>query len=174
MASPPAAVVLFDMRHIFALLLALLIAALAGTAHADVTSRVDGSGPDAATFEGSVTLTGFTAQGDRVVAVGTLSGTLADAAGETVGEADGVPLRLALDRGSLRATCDLLAARLGPSEAQVGGRAVRLEAIELEVPARAGGAPLRDLLCRLAEALNGQPSAGSLAESLDAALRALG
>ena len=171
MASPPAAVVPFAMRHI---LLVLLLAALPLAAHADVTSRVDGSGPDAATFDGSVTLTGFRAQGDRVVAVGSLSGTLADSAGQTVGEADAEPVRLALDRGSLRASCDLLAARLGPSEAQVGGRAVRLEAIELAVPARAGGAALRDLLCRLAESLNGQPSAGSLAESLDAALRAVG
>lgn len=171
MASPPAVVVLFDMRQF---LLALLLAALPVAAHADVTSRVDGSSPDAATFEGSVTLSGFTAQGDRVFAVGTLSGTLAGAAGETVGEADAQPIRVPLDRGSLRASCDLLAARLGPAEAQVGGRAVRIEPIELEVPARAGGAALRDLLCRLAESLNGQPSAGSLAQSLDAALRALG
>jgi hypothetical protein len=155
-------------------LLALALAALPPAAHADLTSRVDGSAPGSATFEGSVTLTAFAADGDRVVARGTLSGTLEDAAGEPVAEADGQPLRLAVDRGSLRASCDLLAARLQAGEVQVGGRAVRLEAIELEVPARAGGAPLREILCGLAEALRGQPSAASLAASLDAALRTLG
>jgi hypothetical protein len=157
------------------LLLALaLAAALPLAAHADVTTRVDGSAPGSATFEGSVTLTGFAAEGDRVVAVGTLSGTLEDGAGEPLAEADGQPLRLAVERGALRASCDLLTARLQAGEVQVGGQGVRLEAIELEIPARAGGAPLRETLCRLAEMLRGQPDAGSLAASLDAALRALG
>ena len=156
------------------LALALALAALPLAAHADVTTRVDGSAPGSATFEGSVTLTGFAADGDRVVATGTLSGTLEDGAGERIAETDGQPLRLAVDRGALRATCDLLTARLQAGEVQVGGQGVRLEAIELEVPARAGGAPLRETLCRLAEMLRGQAAAGSVAESLDAALRALG
>ena len=156
------------------LALALALAALPLAAHADVTTRVDGSAPGSATFEGTVTLTGFAADGDRVVATGTLSGTLEDGAGEPIAEIDGQPLRLAVDRAALRATCDLLTARLQAGEVQVGGQGVRLEAIELEVPARAGGAPLRETLCRLAEMLRGQAAAGSVAESLDAALRALG
>jgi hypothetical protein len=120
-----------------------------------------------------VTLTGFAAEGDRLVAAGTLSGALSDPAGERVAEVAGQPLRLTVDRGSLRASCELLAARLEAGEVRVGGQPVRLEPIELEVPARAGGPPLRELLCQLAESLRGQPRAQSLAETLDAALDTL-
>jgi hypothetical protein len=141
-------------------------------ARGDLTSRVDGSA-GGATFEGSVTLTRFSADGDRLVAQGTLSGAVADASGERVAETTGQALRLAVDRGSLRATCDLLAARLDAGEVRVGELTVRLDAIELELPARAGGAPLRELLCRLAEELRSSSGAETLARTLDAALDTL-
>jgi hypothetical protein len=150
----------------------VLLTGLTPAASADLTSRADGSA-GSATFQGSVTLTAFAADGDRLVAVGTLSGAVADASGERVAETTGQALRLAVDRGSLRASCDLLAARLDAGEVRVGELSVRLDAIELEVPSRAGGAPLRELLCRLGEELRSSTGAETLARTLDAALDTL-
>jgi hypothetical protein len=152
-----------------ALVLPVPLAARAG----NLTLRVDG-GAGAASFDGAVNLGGFTAEGDDLVATGTLSGAVTDAAGERLATADGQPVRLRVARGSLAATCDQLALRLGPQDVTVGTQSVRLEPIELEVPARAGGAPLRELLCGLEKALRAGPAATDLARSLDAVLRTLG
>lgn len=161
------------MRHILPLLVCLLLVPLAAPAAGNLSLRVDGSGPGT-TFDGSVTLTGFAADGGDLVASATLSGSVTDAAGERVATAARQPLRLRVAGGSVAATCDQLALRFTAQEVNVGGQAVRLEPIEVEVPARAGGAALRDLLCRLQESLRGNPPAPDVARSLDQALATLG
>jgi hypothetical protein len=139
----------------------------------NLTLRVDG-GAEAGSFEGAVNLRGFAADGDSLVALATLSGALRDAEGKRLASADDLALRLPVAGGSLRASCEQLAMRLGPYEVLIGGQRVRLEPIELEVPARAGGAPLRDLLCALERSLRGSPAQAELARALDAVLAALG
>lgn len=162
-----------DLRLVWGVLLALS-ALLALPAHAgNLTLRVDG-GAEGASFEGAVNLTGFGVDGGALVAEARLSGALRDAAGERIGNANDQAVRLPLARGSLRATCDQLSLRLGPQDVTVAGQTVRLEPIELEMPARVGGAPLRDLLCGLEQKLRDGAPAPEIARTLDAVLSALG
>jgi hypothetical protein len=165
-------------RHlpVFTLALALLCGSSRSVdaQSGNLTTRVDGSFAGG-TFDGAVTLQRFEAQGDRLVAVGTLDGTLTDAAGEEVGTLRDQPLRLAVGAGSLAATCDLLTARLGPTTVEGSGQRVELAAVELEISARAArGDRLRNLLCGLHDKLAGGASAGALAAELDRVLGALG
>jgi hypothetical protein len=174
-ALPRVAIQRVTRVHLALIHAALLAAALSAAASAaNLTLRVEGQA-GAATFEGTVGLSAFAAEESAELAgVGTLSGVLRDAAGERLAVAEDIAVRLPVATGSLRASCDELALRLGPHEVEVGGQRVRLEPIELEVPARAGGAALRELLCALAGRLrSGAPSA-EVARALDAVLAALG
>ena len=162
----------------FALAAALLLgaAALPGNVFAgNLMTRVDGSFAGGGSFDGSVTLDRFEAQGDRLVAVGTLDGALTDAAGETVGQVRRQAVRLAVAPGSLAASCDLLSARLGPATVEAGGQRVELAAIELEISARsARGDSLRRVLCALAERVAAGAPSNVLAPELDRVLATLG
>jgi hypothetical protein len=153
------------------LAIALLLPAL--VFGGNLTLRVEGRA-DAATFDGAANLSSFASSGDGLVGVATLSGALRDAEGERVASAENTVVRLPVARGSLRASCDQLAMSLGPSEVTVGDRRVRLETIELEVPARAGGPALRDLLCGLERSLRAGAPTPEIARTLDAVLATLG
>jgi hypothetical protein len=162
----------------FTLATGLLAGALAVPAAAqsgNLMTRVDGSFGNGGTFDGAVTLQRFETDGDRLLAVGSLDGTLTDAAGESLGEVRSQPVRLPVDRASLKATCDLVSARLGPLGVEAAGQRVELATVELEIAARASRAPrLRELLCRLAERLAAGEAPQALAGDLDRILAALG
>jgi hypothetical protein len=154
-------------------LAALLAVPGPAAAQSGLMTRVDGSAAGGGVFDGAVSLRSFQVQGNRLFAVGTLDGKLTDAAGETVGEVRDLAVRLPLQAGSLSASCDLLAARLGPTGVSAGGTEIELAAVELEIAARAGGAALRELLCDVSKRLDAGESPQSLAAELDRVLGAL-
>ena len=165
------------MRRLFPMLTlatGLLVGGAVAPAQAALMTRVDGSFGSGGTFDGAVTLQGFQAQGDRLVAVGTLDGELTDAAGESLGEVRDQPVRLAVNPGSLAASCEQLSARLGPTSVQARSQSVELGAVELEIGARASrGSRLRELLCGVGEKLGRGAAASALASDLDQVLAAL-
>ena len=149
------------------------LAAAPAAAQAGLMTRVDGSF-GGGTFDGAVTLQGFAAQGDRLVAVGILDGQLTDAAGASLGEVRDQPVRLALAPGSLSASCELLSARLGPTAVELQSQRVEIAAVELEIGARASrGAQLREALCGVGEKLAGGAAPRALAGDLDRVIAAL-
>src|SRR5438270_13632886 len=113
--------------RLFALSAALLIgllavpfsAAAAAPAAGAVTVPVTGTTSSGGTFAGAYTIQRFAAQGSSLVAIGTLSGTITDAAGTTVGTVTNVPVRIPV----LQATgsCTILDLTLGPLDLNLLG-----------------------------------------------------
>jgi hypothetical protein len=137
-------------------------------------ARVDGSFGSGGQFDGAVTLRTFDVSGGRLVAVGTVDGTLTDAAGEEVGELRDEAVRLPLQAGSLAASCDVMSARLGPVTVTAAGQRVEIAPVELEIAARASrGEGLREQLCDLAKRVADGEAPAALARALDRVLAAL-
>jgi hypothetical protein len=118
-------------------------------------------------FTGTFTLTRFANQAGQVVAVGTLTGTVTNAAGV----ASTLLQTTALPVSSITATCDILHLDLGPLNLNLLGLNVDLSRIVLDITAEAGaGNLLGNLLCGVANLLN-QPT--GLARLLNQILGAL-
>lgn len=129
-----------------------------------LTSTVTGSFTDAAGAPGTVTGTfepdRFEVVGDKVMAVGELTATLTDSTGTVVGnETTTVSLPLVTDatNGAVTAqqiVCDVLDLVLGPLDLNLLGLDVHLDRVVLNIVA-VPGALLGDLLCAVANLLNG-------------------
>jgi len=122
------------------------------------------------TFAGSLSLNRFTVQNGVLTAIGTLTGTLTDSVGNVVGT---VTQSVALPV-SASATCDILHLELGPLDLTLLGLVVHLDQIVLDITAQQGGGLLGDLLCSLADLLNGNAALNSIARLLNNILRILG
>jgi hypothetical protein len=121
-------------------------------------------------FIGSFTVTRFITQGGQVLAVGTLTGTVRDAAGVVVGtinQALTLPLL-----GDSFGPCEILHLELGPLDLNLLGLVVHLDRIVLDITAEQG-ALLGDLLCAIANLLDGG-STNALTRLLNQVLRLLG
>jgi hypothetical protein len=132
---------------------------------------VTGTVEDGGTFNGVFTPTEFVAQDGKVLANGTLTGTLTDSAGQTIGtvnEPVSAPTAAAL------ATCQVLDLVLGPLHLDLLGLVVDLNQVHLVINAESGpGNLLGNLLCAIAGLLDGTPSAGVLAALLNLLLALL-
>jgi hypothetical protein len=103
------------------------------------------------TFSGVLTIAQFAVQNGQVVALGTLSGTLTDAAGIVTQISENVVLPLITATGS----CQILHLELGPLDLNVLGVVVHLDKVVLDVSAQAGpGNLLGNLLCSVAHLLD--------------------
>jgi hypothetical protein len=123
------------------ILIALTVAALAATGViAAVGIAAAGSGPSATvpvtgtaagglTFAGTMTVTGAAVQDGQNVALGTISGTLQDAAGNTVGSVTAVPVAATVAGDP----CTLLSFSIGPIDINVIGIAVHIDPIGASV-----------------------------------------
>lgn len=134
---------------------------------AAVSVPVVGSGT-AGTFTGALNLTSFAVQNGQVVALGTVTGVLTNAAGAvtSIVQAVTVPVSVA------QATCDILHLDLGPLALDILGLQVNLSRVILDVTAQAGaGNLLGNLLCSVAGLLD---SPGGLARLLNDLLGILG
>ena len=132
-----------------------------------VSVPVVGSGT-AGTFTGALNITSFAVQNGQVVALGTVTGVLTNAAGAVTSVVQAVTLPVSV----AQATCDILHLDLGPLALDVLGLQVNLSRVILDVTAQAGaGNLLGNLLCSIAGLLD---SPGGLAKLLNDLLGILG
>jgi hypothetical protein len=103
-------------------------------------------------FAGVFKLTRFVVRNGQLAAVGTLTGTVTNAAGQTVGA---VARTLTLPVFNLNATCDILHLELGPIDLNLLGLVVHVDKIVIDIDAQSGpGNLLGNLLCALAGLLD--------------------
>jgi hypothetical protein len=166
---------------------ALLIAVLSAFAFGPMTSAqaappvpaftvpITGTFTDALGGAGTVTGTfdiqRFTVVNGALAAVGSLTATLTDSLGNVLGT---VTRQVTLPVGNLSATCEILDLELGPLDLELLGLMVHLDRINLEITAQQGGGLLGDLLCSLADLLDGNAALNSIARLLNNILRILG
>lgn len=142
-----------------------------------LTSTVDGTFTDATgqpgTVTGTFTPSGFSQQGNNVVATGTLVTTLVNSAGQQLGTTSQtvtVPLQL-----PQQASCPVLNLVLGPLNLNLLGLEVHLNQIHLNITAVPGaGNLLGNLLCAVAGLLDGTGGLSTLVADLNSILAALG
>ncbi len=137
---------------------------LTGTVTGTVTNTVTGT---VAQPTGTFTVTQFVNQGGQLLAVGTL------ALGE-VSEIVSALVTSALVTGTT-GTCEILDLTIGPIHLDLLGLVVTTNAIHLNITAQSGpGKLLGNLLCAVANLLNGSGPLGAIAGLLNRILRALG
>jgi hypothetical protein len=130
---------------------------------------VTGTASDGSTFTGTVVPTAFAGQDRTMTLNGVLSGTLRDASGNTT-EVTGQQVSLPVQ---LERTCPILHLTLGPLDLNLLGLKVHLDRVVLDITAISGpGNLLGNLLCAIADILNGTGGTGALA-ALIAQLNAL-
>lgn len=112
-------------------------------------------------------VTGFAVQKGKVVATGTLTGTLD---GKQVNQTATMPVTTG------QHSCDILNLQLGPLDLNLLGLRVQLSQVNLDITAEQGsGNLLGNLLCQVAKLLDGQGNAvGRLVNLLNKILGALG
>jgi len=123
------------------------------------------------TFTGTFNLTRFVIQNGQLAAVGTLTGTVTNAAGQTVGA---IVRNLTLSLISINATCDILHLELGPIDLNLLGLVVHVDKIVIDIDAQSGpGNLLGNLLCAIANLLNTNGPLSTLVSLLNQLLGAL-
>jgi hypothetical protein len=133
---------------------------------------VTGTIPGGGSFAGTLNITRFVNQGGNLVAVGTLSGTLRNAAGGLIGTVTNVPVRAPV--AAATGSCTILDLTLGPLHLNLLGLVVDLNQVHLVITAVQGpGNLLGNLLCAVANLLNGGGPLGGLAGLLNNILRRL-
>jgi hypothetical protein len=144
-----------------------LIVPAAAHAATQVTIPVTGTSGGGNMFSGAFTLTSFAVRDGQVVALGTISGVVTNAAG-TVGS---VLTTAAIPTAVGATTCAILHLDLGPLSLDLLGLQVDLSRIVLDITAQAGaGNLLGNLLCAVAGLLD---NPGGLARLLNQILAAL-
>ena len=127
-----------------------LVHAQGAGSNASLEIPVTGTVPGGA-FEGTFDLRRFVRTEDGVAAVGVLTGTLTNSAGQTTSIVRAVTLPVAVTQ----ATCDILHLDLGPLSLNLLGLQVDLSRIVLDITAESGaGNLLGNLLCAVAGLLD--------------------
>ena len=123
-------------------------------------------------FAGVFTLSQFVARNGQLAAVGTLTGTVTNATGQTVGA---VARNMTLSLINISATCDVLHLELGPLDLNLLGLVVHLDKIVLDIDAQSGpGNLLGNLLCAVTNLLNSGGPLSQLVNLLNQILGILG
>ena len=133
------------------------------------TDSVNGTGQ----FVGTFTPQSFGVQSGRLVAIGTLVGTMTDSTGKLLGTVANANTAIPVAPAS--ATCSILNLVLGPLHLNLLGLVVNLNQVHLTITAVSGpGNLLGNLLCAIANLLNGgSPDIGILSTLLNRLLQAL-
>jgi hypothetical protein len=170
------------LKSITLLLIALLFIPYAGMAQGSksvsgLTVPITGTFTDAlggvGHFVGSLKIQRFGLQGGQIVAVGTLTGTLTDSVGTVLGTVVKTAT-LALNSALTQASCEILHLELGPLDLNLLGLTVHLDKIVLDISAQPGsGNLLGNLLCAVANLLNGGGALSSIVDLLNQILNAL-
>ena len=120
------------------------------------------------TFTGSLTNLQFVNQNGVLTLVGNLTGTLTSATGTVLGSVTNLPINLPVTGAAPTGTCSILDLTLGPLHLDLLGLVVDLNQVHLTITGQTGnGQLLGNLLCGLANALNGSGSTGGLAGILN-------
>lgn len=142
----------------------------AATAAQGLQIPVNFSSPNGG-FTGVFTLTRFIVSNGQLAAVGTLTGTVTNAAGQTVGA---IARNITLSLISINATCDILHLELGPIDLNLLGLVVHVDKIVIDIDAKSGpGNLLGNLLCAVANLLNTNGPLSTLASLLNQILALL-
>jgi len=113
---------------------------------------ISGIFPNGNTFLGALNITRFAVQNGQLVAIGTLTGQVLNAAGQVVGTVTNVPVTLPV---AATGTCQILHLELGPLDLNLLGLMVHLNRVVLDITAVPGaGNLLGNLLCAIANLLN--------------------
>lgn len=145
-----------------------------------VTGTATPDGGAAAAFTGTLSITRFERQGDRVLAIGTLVGNVANGTGvRTIVTRFATPVSFtpgpASDVAAQQASCDILHLVLGPLDLDLLGLNVQLSQVVLDITAVPGpGNLLGNLLCSIAGLLDGGGSVARLVALLNELLDLLG
>lgn len=124
-------------------------------------------------FAGTFDLQRFAVQNGEIVAVGTLTGSLTDSAGTGLGSVVRT-VQFILDSTATQASCDILHLELGPLDLDLLGLVVHLNRIVLDIDAQRGpGNLLGNLLCAIANLLNGGGALSAIVDLLNQILQAL-
>ncbi|WP_151754791.1 hypothetical protein [Dictyobacter vulcani] len=158
----------------------VLLTPLSTSAHAQATAPtsgtltqpVTGTTANGGTFSGAYTVTKFVSQNGQLNAVGTLNGTLTNATGQVVGNVTNVPFQTPVT--SAAGSCPVLHLNLGPLDLNLLGLTVHLNQVVLNIDAQSGpGNLLGNLLCAVANLLNGGAPLTSITDLLNQILQAL-
>jgi hypothetical protein len=118
------------------------------------------------TFNGTLDVTRFVSRQGQLFAIGTVTGTLTDAANNVIGTVTNIPVRLPVS--NLNGSCQILHLELGPLDLDLLGLQVHLDKVVLDITAQSGPSNLLgNLLCAVANLLNGQGSLNSIAQLLN-------
>lgn len=124
-------------------------------------------------FTGTFKLQRFTVVDGQIAAVGTLTGTLTDSVGTVLGSIVRT-ITMLLDSAATQASCEILHLELGPLDLNLLGLEVHLNRIVLDITAVPGaGNLLGNLLCSIANLLNGGGALNAIVDLLNQILRAL-
>src|SRR3982750_2662448 len=136
-----------------------------------VTNLVGGTA--AGTFNGNLDITRFFNQNGQLMALALLTGTVTNTAGQVVQTLTNFAVSLPIT--SATGSCPILTLDLGPLHLDLLGLVVDLNAIHLNITAQSGpGNLLGNLLCAVANLLNGGGPLGSISGLLNNLLRILG
>jgi hypothetical protein len=122
-------------------------------------------------FVGSFDVQRFVVRQGVLTAIGTLTGTLTDSLGNVVGT---ISRTIALPVTNITAVCEILHLELGPLDLNLLGLMVHLDQVVLDITAQPGGGLLGDLLCAIANLLDGGGTLNQIARLLNNILRILG
>jgi hypothetical protein len=153
----------------------LLLAAsgfASATPNSPLTVPMTGAVAGGGTFNGTFTLLNFANANNQLVAIGRVAGTVTDAAGAVVGSVVQL-VSIPLDPPS--ASCQILHLVLGPLDLNLLGLTVHLDQVVLDISAVPGaGNLLGNLLCAIANLLNGGGPLNQIVNLLNQILAAIG
>ena len=144
-------------------------ATAATTAAAGLQIPINFNSPTGGSFAGVFNLTRFVVRNGQLAAVGTLTGTVTNAAGQTVGA---VARTITLPVLNITGTCDILHLEIGPIDLDLLGLVVHVDKIVIDIDAQSGpGNLLGNLLCAIAGLLD---NGGALAQIVNLLNQILG
>jgi hypothetical protein len=146
------------------------------TSSHSVSTPISGTLSNGYTFAGTFTITKFVSQGNQLLAVGTVTGTVqkATTSGAQPQAVQSVTIPAAIPVTNAVASCSILALTLGPLDLNLLGLYVHLNQVVLNITAIPGaGSLLGNLLCSIAGLLNGGLPLSGLTGILNQILGAL-
>jgi len=148
---------------------ALTVAPVAPAAPPRATlGNLTGTTANGGTFSGTLSNVQFVNRNGVLTLVGNLTGTLTNAAGDVVGSVTNQAISTPVTGAAAGGGCSILDLTLGPLHLDLLGLVVDLNQVHLQVTGRTGnGQLLGNLLCGLANALNGPGGGGGLASILN-------
>src|SRR5262249_5288497 len=140
-----------------------------------ITARVHGTFPDRSgglgVVSGDMTIARFEVVNGSVVAIGRITGAMADSSGEVLGKVDE---ELALAVSNVASTCNQLRMHLAATDAQVLDVAVHFDKEVAGFDSREGATPkAQPVLCSVAHLLRRPPAPEMISRSLNDVVTAL-